>query len=35
MYLKNKIMSNLCKIIVVYYSEGVKFGEDFKIGVVN
>lgn len=35
MYLKNKIMSYLCKIIVVYYSEGVKFGEDFKIGVVN
>lgn len=35
MYLKNKIMSYLCKIIVVYYFEGVKFGEDFKIGVVN
>lgn len=35
MHLKNKIMSYLCKITVVYHSEGVKLGEDPKTGVVN
>lgn len=35
MHLKNKIMSYLCKITVVYHSEGVKLGEDPQTGVVN
>lgn len=35
MHLKNKIMSYLCKITVVYHPEGVKLGEDPKAGVVN